>query len=85
MLAARFLPGASLSNGEAPVTGPASQRHPLALLAVLASYPRREVRRDKLVSLLWPERDTQAARHLLSEALYALRHAADKVLIADFE
>ena len=81
MLSARFLPGASLSDGEAPVTGPASQRHPLALLAVLASYPRREVRRDKLLSLLWPERDTHAARHLLSEALYALRHVGGKAAI----
>jgi hypothetical protein len=31
--------------------------------------------RDKLVGLLWPERDDERARHLLSQSLYVLRGA----------
>jgi DNA-binding SARP family transcriptional activator len=32
--------------------------------------------RDKLIGLLWPERDDERARHLLSQSLYVLRGAA---------
>jgi DNA-binding SARP family transcriptional activator len=75
MYQGRFLPGASLSKDGTPVVGPAVQRHPLALLAVLAAHASSEVSRDTACMLLWPERDERAARHLLSEALYALRRA----------
>lgn len=75
MYKARFLGGASLRLNDAPVGGPASQRHPMALLAVLAGHPVGEVSRDQLVAFLWPDRDSRRSRHLLSEALYVLRNA----------
>jgi serine/threonine-protein kinase len=39
-----------------------------------ASYPRT-LPRDKLLACLWPERDTEHARNLLSQAVYAVRKA----------
>lgn len=42
-----------------------------ALLVYLALEGR--VTRDRLLSLFWPERDDEKARHSLSQALYALR------------
>jgi len=44
----------------------------LALLALLATT-KHGISRDKLAAYLWPERDTEAARHLLKQACYALR------------
>lgn len=62
------------SNGE-PVTGSAIQRHRVALLALLALAPRHSASRDKLMGILWPERDTEGARQLLNQAVYQLRKA----------
>ncbi len=81
MYEARFLGGASLRLEGAPVGGPASQRHPLALLALLSAHPVGEVSRDKLIALLWPERDESRGRHLLSEALYVLRSTVGREAI----
>lgn len=86
-----FFAGATLSLGGEPVTGPAARRHPLALLAVLCAHATPDVGRDKLIDLLWPERDGTSARHLLSEALYVVRktlgpeciHAHGDVLTLD--
>lgn len=75
---ARFFAGPVLLADGVPVSGPAGRRHPLALLAVLGAHATPEVGRDKLVDLLWPEKDGRAARHLLSEALYVLRGALGK-------
>ncbi|HET7458151.1 MAG TPA: BTAD domain-containing putative transcriptional regulator [Gemmatimonadaceae bacterium] len=56
-----------------PLTGAATQRRRLALLAVLASAGERGVSRDKLVALLWPESDADKARHALAQWLFLLR------------
>jgi DNA-binding SARP family transcriptional activator len=56
-------------------TGPASQRRRLALLAVIAAGGRRGVGRDKLVSLLWPDSEPDAARHSMYQALHAIRRS----------
>lgn len=51
-----------------------TQSRRVALLAVLAvESPRGFVRRDRLVSLLWPEHDTASARGALRKAVHALR------------
>ena len=72
----RLLGGASLLDAAgAPVSGPAGQRHRIAVLAVLALARGEPVQREKLVGLLWPERDGFAARRLLRAALHALRQA----------
>ena len=66
--------GASLAGDTGPLTGPAAQRHRLALLVLLAGHPRG-LSRDKLLGYLWPERDTEHARNLLKQAVHALRRA----------
>ncbi len=56
-------------------TGPAAQRRRLALLAVIASAGRRGVGRDRLLALLWPGSEAEAARHSLYQALHAIRRS----------
>ena len=67
------LGGLSLVDDGVPVTGAASQRSRLALLAVLAAAGPAGVARDKLLALLWPESDDERARHALKQGVYALR------------
>ena len=70
----RLFGSPSLATSEgAPITGPATQRHRLALLALLALSPRRSSSRDRALGLLWPERDMEQARQLLNQAVYRLR------------
>src|SRR6186997_2060241 len=73
MLLLRLLGGPSLSGNGSTLTGPATQRHRLALLALLASSRSRPQSRDKLVAWLWPERDMAHARNLLNQGVHALR------------
>ena len=40
---------------------------------MLASSPGGSLSRDRVLSLLWPERDERNARHLLADSLYILR------------
>lgn len=64
-----------LAGPDGPVGGRASQQKRLALLALVAAAGEKGVSRDRLVALLWPESDTQEARHHLSHSLYVLRKA----------
>lgn len=75
MFALRLFGSPSLigEDDSAPVGGPASQRHRLALLALLALASGRGVGREKLMGYLWPERDAEHARLLLNQAVYTLR------------
>ena len=75
MLFLRLLGGLSLCGNGSTLTGPATQRHRLALLALLASSRSRPQSRDKLVAWLWPERDEEHARNLLNQSVHALRRA----------
>jgi DNA-binding SARP family transcriptional activator/predicted ATPase len=75
MLFLRMLGGPSLCDNGSTLTGPATQRHRLALLALLASSRSRPQSRDKLVAWLWPERDVEHARNLLNQGVHALRRA----------
>lgn len=65
--------GASLESDRGTVTGGAVQRHRVALLALLATTPSRGISRDKLIALLWPQRDYEHGRNLLNQAVYVLR------------
>lgn len=71
----------SLESDSGPVTGGASQRHRLALLALLARSPDALSSRDKLTALLWPERDVESARNLLNQCVYVLRKALDEQVL----
>jgi len=67
--------GAVLEGEHGAVRGRAAHRRRIALLALLAAGRGRTVARERLIGLLWPENDDEAARHLLSESLYVLRKA----------
>ena len=71
----KLLGGLTLAGEHGPLTGPAVQRHRLALLALLACARPRAVSRDKLMAWLWPERESEPARRLLNQAVHALRQA----------
>lgn len=73
-LTLKLLGGASIEGPDGPLAGRASQRHRLALLAVLAAAPRG-TSRDKVIALLWPERDALRARHALSDSIYRVNQA----------
>lgn len=51
------------------------QRRRLALLAILARARSRGVSRERVLGLLWPERDSDAARHSLSDPPFVIRKA----------
>lgn len=65
----------SLEEDGRPVTGALSQKRKLALLAILAASGRQGVSRGRTALLLWPESDTESARHSLSQLLYSLRQS----------
>src|SRR5881396_2254766 len=65
--------GLSLTGESGLVTGAATQRRKLALLAVLATGGERGVSRDRLLALFWSESDVEHARHALTQSLSALR------------
>jgi DNA-binding SARP family transcriptional activator len=67
-----------LSRGSAqPMSGAASQRRVLGLLAVLSAAGDAGVTRERLVSILWPDADPERARHSLTQALYQARRAVE--------
>ena len=53
--------------------GAATRRRPLALLALIAAAGPRGMTRERLIGLLWSDRDEAQARHVLAQSLYALR------------
>ena len=69
----RLLGGAALITESGRVTGPVAHRHPIALLALLATSPSASMRRDKLVALLWPESGQHDGRHSLNVVVHTLR------------
>jgi len=84
----RLFGGASLQDsGGTPLAGRVAHRHRLALMTRLAMAAPGGVSRDKLVGLLWPERDETAARHLLRAALHDLRRVlgAEAIVTAGTE
>ncbi len=69
-----------LRNGMA-LHGKATQRRRIALLALLATAPSRALSRDRLIGLIWPERDAAQARKLLSESLYVIRRELGEAVL----
>ena len=70
MLQLRTFGGLTLARGEEDLTGAATQRRRLAILAVAR---QAGLSRDKLVAYLWQESDAERARHVLNQLLYAQR------------
>ncbi len=74
----------TLERDGAPLTGRATHRHRLALLALLALAPGQRLSREKLIAYLWPERDGESGRNLLKVGSYVLRSAlGDDVLLSE--
>ncbi|MGH7710261.1 MAG: AfsR/SARP family transcriptional regulator, partial [Gemmatimonadaceae bacterium] len=72
----RLFGSPSVEGGDGnALTGRVTQRHRIALLALLALAPDQRLTRDKLIGHLWPESDAEHARNLLNVALYNLRKA----------
>ena len=61
--------------GGSPLSGRVTQRHRVALLALLAAAPDGRLSRDKLIAYLWPESGPERGRNLLNVATYVLRSA----------
>ena len=70
-----LLGGARLEVDGRVAAGPATRRHPIALLAVLATAPGQRASRGTLATLLWPEAAEAAARNRLSTVVYQIREA----------
>jgi serine/threonine-protein kinase len=69
--------GLALFVGDVTQTGPATRRHRLALLALLAVARDRGLNRDKIQAYLWPESDVERARHGLNQLVYFQRRHLD--------
>jgi len=66
----------SLEGGDrAILSGRATQRHRLALLALLAVAADRRLTREKLIAYLWPEAEPERGRNNLNVSTYVLRTA----------
>src|SRR5688500_13554286 len=63
----------TLEGDDAAIPGRATQRHRLALLTLLALAPGHRLSRDKLIAMLWPDRDADGGRNLLKVSTYVLR------------
>lgn len=63
-----------LRDGE-PLAGQESQRHPLALLAMLATAPDGTLSRGKLAGLFWSEASESRARNRLSTHVHRIRRS----------
>jgi DNA-binding SARP family transcriptional activator/TolB-like protein len=77
----------ALERGDgSPVMGRATQRHRLALLAILSLAPSQRVSRDKLIGYLWPEATPDKGRNSLNVATYVLRaELGESALISEGE
>ena len=73
MIRLKFLGGAIVEGGPGGVTGLASRRHPLAILALLATAPSQTLSRSKLVGLLWPDSPEEKGRNRLNTYLHRIR------------
>jgi len=80
MLRLRTFGGLTLLVDGVSVTGALTQRRQLALLALLAVVRDLGMSRDKILSYLWPERDTETARHILNQQLYSQRQSGGEEL-----
>jgi len=69
--------GVNIRIGGITATGATTGRHRLALLALLAVARDRGMSRDKVQAYLWPESDTERARHGLNQMVYFQRRHLD--------
>jgi len=73
MVRLKFLGGTVVEGGPGSGMELASRRHPLAILALLATAPSRTLGRGKLVGLLWPDVPEATARNRLNTYVHRIR------------
>lgn len=73
MITLKMLGGATLQENGQAITGGAVRRHPLALLAIVATAQSRAASRERLINLLWPDVPAAVGRNRLTSTLYLLR------------
>lgn len=76
--------GAVVEGPDGPLSGRIAQRRQLALLAYLSLQGERPTSRDKLLSLFWPESDSERARHNLADGVYLIRKALGDESVLSF-
>ena len=76
MLSVRLFGTPQLEDDDGVLEGRVSQRHPLGLVALLATSAEPILSRDKLLALLWPETGAKRGRARLNTAVHAVRNAA---------
>lgn len=81
MVQLQFLGGVRIRGGDGEPAGLASRRHPVALLALLASAPAMSLSRGKLVGLLWPESAEHTARNRLNTCVHQVRSALGEAIL----
>lgn len=69
----RLLGGVHLEEDGKILSGRFAQKRRLAILALLATASRRTMSRDRIMGLIWPDRNEGRARRLLSMAVYEIR------------
>jgi TolB-like protein/Flp pilus assembly protein TadD len=74
----KLLGAARLEVESGVVTGSASHRHTVALLALLSSVHPSGIPREKLVGYLWPDASERTARNRLSTLVHRVRKALGK-------
>ncbi len=81
----RLLGGALLVEGAAEdggaLDGPAAQRYPLALMALVATASDRTLSRSKLAGLFWPEAPESTARSRLNTHVHRIRAELGEVVL----
>jgi len=71
------LGGVTLKRDGTLMAGQSVQPRRVALLAILAADGALGVSRDRLLALLWPEKDETDARHALSQWMFLMRRDLD--------
>lgn len=82
MITIRLFGSPSLVKGAQRISGPATQRHRLALLALLVGHSPRALSRERAAALLWPDRAPARSRNLLNQAVHALRRSLGEEALA---
>lgn len=67
--------GLALASDHGLLHHRAARPQPLALLAILSRAPPTGITRDRLISILWPAKDTAHAQAALRQTLYSLHRA----------
>ena len=73
MIDLQLLGGLDVNRPDLSPNARARRRHPLVLLALVASAAPQAVSRDRIMAFLWPESDASRASNSLRQALHSLR------------